>query len=230
VLCLGAVVATACSSASDNSGSVAPASGGAAGTGAFGGNDSAAGTGGSSGSGGASGSGGQGGVAPDGSAGSGAGGAAGSGAAGSGGTGAGGASGAGGAAGAAGSDGGLDAGGAGGKKDGGGFFDAGADATDTTCATFATRANCVKCCGQVHPGAIQAEIKDATPCLCQATECQTECATTICATTPKIPDAACRTCFEPKLQQGGSCAAEATAACQADPVCAPILACVAGCP
>jgi hypothetical protein len=160
-------------------------------------------------------------------AGSGAGASGGS--AGSGGAGASGGSTGSGGAGASGGSGGATggAGGSGGTAGSGGSSGFGGD---EQCATAPTQETCNNCCINTHPEGGEAAIRLTTACVCKAEHCQSDCATTQCATPPvQAPDGSpCATCIFTAIDPANTagCVDEVVQACQADTDCSAPTTCM----
>ena len=121
----------------------------------------------------------------------------------------------------------------GGKKDGSstpiGEEDAGETVSgDDACGAEATLSACGTCCGNGHKTGATNSLQMILACACAGTgakdagaagPCATACAATFCASTPKNPDAACNTCIQNSLKQGGACFDGVNAACGADKEC-----------
>jgi hypothetical protein len=84
------------------------------------------------------------------------------------------------------------------------------------CSDTTTGQECIQCCAEAHTKGYQAYMGTLIKCLCEAAQCATECATTICGTTPKNPDAACNDCINSKAQ---SCEKPLETACTASQDC-----------
>lgn len=116
---------------------------------------------------------------------------------------------------------------------------------DDECATK-TASECTDCCAGNHQAGAQTLTKAVIECGCEGKgataadggagdagaegPCATECATTLCAATPKQPDATCNTCIEKSIGQGGACAKYASDTCLADDDCKAAQECLAACP
>jgi hypothetical protein len=116
---------------------------------------------------------------------------------------------------------------------------------DDECATKSAD-ECIDCCGGNHKAGAQTLTKAVIACGCSGTgaeagdggagdagaegPCATECETTLCASTPKQPDATCNTCLKKAIGQGGACAKYASDECLADDDCKAAQECLAACP
>lgn len=111
-----------------------------------------------------------------------------------------------------------------GKRDGAttsssssGGDDAGEEpAGDDKCGAEADFDGCATCCAQNYQKGTSVLLQAAIACGCTGTgsktdagqgsgPCSADCAATICAATPKNPDAKCNTCLNSILDQGGAC-------------------------
>jgi hypothetical protein len=121
---------------------------------------------------------------------------------------------------------------------------------DDECATKSAD-DCTDCCAGNHKAGAQTLTKAVIACGCNGTgataadggagdagagdagaegPCATECETTICASTPKQPDATCNTCLTKAIGQGGACAKYASDTCLADDDCKAAQECLGACP
>lgn len=94
---------------------------------------------------------------------------------------------------------------------------------DSACAATTTQSTCQKCCNDAHPDSYTAFATTLITCACKAGNCDTQCKTTACASTPATPDATCTSCLN--TIQSGACKADLDACRAAD--CAPFFGCVA---
>lgn len=109
--------------------------------------------------------------------------------------------------------------------DGGGTpRDAGSDGPAAgACASEASRNGCITCCSNFHQDGAAAFLLATIDCLCDASRCKTDCATTLCATDLKDPDARCNQCATDK---DAECKGPVAAACAASPECVAFDKCV----
>jgi hypothetical protein len=100
---------------------------------------------------------------------------------------------------------------------------------DEVCATAPFREQCIYCCDNAHLDARAALATITAECVCQSTQCQSQCATSVCADPPTEPQGEpCTTCFTNSLDANNAqgCATPIVEACQADSVCAAPFTCV----
>jgi hypothetical protein len=97
---------------------------------------------------------------------------------------------------------------------------------DDACGAEATLQGCGSCCVQNHQAGYKVFQDSVLACVCKGTgadggvgPCATECAATICAATPKNPDAACNTCLQSSIGADGACTAKVSSDCQASTEC-----------
>lgn len=106
---------------------------------------------------------------------------------------------------------------------------------DEACGAESTLQACGTCCITNHKSGYDIFQASLLACACKGTgadggtPCATECGTTICAATPKNPDAACNTCLQASIGAGGACQEQLTADCTADKDCLAEQTCVAQC-
>jgi hypothetical protein len=106
---------------------------------------------------------------------------------------------------------------------------------DTMCAAMATKNDCGMCCIAAHKAGYDVFQKTLLDCTCKGTgadggaPCATDCATTICAATPKNADATCNACLQASINSGGACQGSVAATCQADPGCLAEQKCIQPC-
>ena len=83
---------------------------------------------------------------------------------------------------------------------------------------------CYECCEANHPGGAEPYDETLRTCLCAASACATECAESVCATTPTDPveGDACSTCINDAVD----CEAKAGAACDASAACTALAECI----
>jgi hypothetical protein len=97
-----------------------------------------------------------------------------------------------------------------------------------------TYAQCQTCCVQAHTHGQQTVQTTLTACACGASGvCQSQCASEFCAQKPIYQGDACATCMNSALAPDAGatgCYNQVTQACQADPDCGALGACLAGCP
>lgn len=99
-----------------------------------------------------------------------------------------------------------------------------AETSTGECSGEATQTACVSCCSKAHQDGAGAYLVATIDCMCQPTNCEKDCAATLCnADNPKAPDATCTTCVNGK---NGACAPSIKSACTADPNCVAFDACV----
>lgn len=119
-----------------------------------------------------------------------------------------------------------------GKKDGSATTteeDAAVEETgDDACGGSSSLEACVTCCGTNHKAGETAQLQMILACVCQGTgakdaganaPCAAACGATICASTPKNPDAACNSCLQAAVAQGGACYDGVSQACLANKDC-----------
>ena len=95
-------------------------------------------------------------------------------------------------------------------------------------ADCATAADCGVCCATNNEAEYTKFLTYLIPCVCQAGECDTDCATSYCATPPESPDATCQDCAS-NSATAGNCAT-VIGQCLGDAECAPALQCLLSCP
>lgn len=83
---------------------------------------------------------------------------------------------------------------------------------EASCADETGQQACLQCCAAEHQQGAAVYMGAVTECICDANNCADDCADTLCAETPKNPDAKCDTCFNSKQQAcnepvGTACAA-----------------------
>lgn len=106
---------------------------------------------------------------------------------------------------------------------------------DTACGAETTLQGCGTCCVTNHAAGYKTFQGSLLPCACMGTgadggaPCATECGTTICAATPKNPDATCNACLQASIGSGGACQEKLTTDCSADKDCVAEQTCVAQC-
>jgi hypothetical protein len=108
--------------------------------------------------------------------------------------------------------------------------------SDEACAAATTKAACGQCCVTNHAAGAKVIQDSVVACACMGTGadggapvCMTECATTVCATTPMNPSTACTNCLQASIAQGGGCQQAASDACKASPDCLAEQMCIAPC-
>jgi hypothetical protein len=120
-------------------------------------------------------------------------------------------------------------------KDSGGTLEdtgTGTATGDKACATETTLQACGTCCIGNHKSGYTIFQNSLLACACKGTgadggaPCATECASTICAATPKNADATCTTCLQASIGSGGACLDQLTADCTADADCVAEQTCV----
>jgi hypothetical protein len=97
---------------------------------------------------------------------------------------------------------------------------------DTVC--IQNPSTCVACCQNRHKTGTNVFISAVQGCECGAGgACQTQCATTYCATPPSQPavGSTCDTCLQTTLSTGGSCYNQVDSACNASADCVAYLNC-----
>ncbi len=111
---------------------------------------------------------------------------------------------------------------------------------DKQCAAMATQEECGQCCGMNHPSGYAVFLKALIDCSCKgigidggadggAGACATECADTLCKSTPAQPNAACNTCLQGAVGSGGACNEPISSACMADEDCMAQQKCIVPC-
>ena len=106
---------------------------------------------------------------------------------------------------------------------------------DTACGAETTLQACGTCCITNHKSGYTVFQASLLACACMGTgadggaPCATECGATICAATPKNPDATCSTCLQTSIGAGGACQEQLTTDCTADKDCLAEQTCVAQC-
>jgi hypothetical protein len=106
---------------------------------------------------------------------------------------------------------------------------------DTACAAETTLQACGTCCATNHKTGYTTFITAVVACACSGTgadggaPCATECGATLCAATPKNPDAACNTCLQASIGTGGACQEKLTTDCSADTDCVAQQKCLQPC-
>jgi hypothetical protein len=106
---------------------------------------------------------------------------------------------------------------------------------DKACGAETTLQACGTCCITNHKSGYTVFQYSLLGCACKGpgadggAPCATECATTICATTPKSPDATCSTCLQGSIDTGGACQEQVSTDCTGDKDCVAQQACVAQC-
>jgi hypothetical protein len=106
---------------------------------------------------------------------------------------------------------------------------------DTACGAETTLQACGTCCITNHQAGYKTFQASLLACACTGTgadggaPCSTECGATICAATPKNPDAACSACLQASIGAGGGCQEKLTTDCTADKDCLAEQTCVAQC-
>jgi hypothetical protein len=107
----------------------------------------------------------------------------------------------------------------------------GTDAGDVDSRCLAPDAGgCGNCCTTVHATGSKAYDSILLKCLCTTpAACQTECATTMCASPPTGPNQTCDTCVRASLANGGACIRQVTVDCAAAPDCPELNACIDKC-
>ena len=106
---------------------------------------------------------------------------------------------------------------------------------DEACGAETTLQACGTCCVTNHKTGYTVFQDSLLGCACKGTgsdggtPCATECATTICAASPKNPDATCNTCLQASIGAGGACQEQVTTDCSGNPDCLAEQTCVAQC-
>ena len=106
---------------------------------------------------------------------------------------------------------------------------------DTACGKETTLQACGTCCIGNHKSGYTIFQSSLIACACKGTgadggaPCSTDCASTICAATPKSADATCNTCLQGSISTGGACQAQLTTDCTADADCVAEQSCVTQC-
>ena len=106
---------------------------------------------------------------------------------------------------------------------------------DTACGKEATLQECGTCCITNHKSGYTVFQNSLLGCACKGTgadagaPCATDCASTICAATPKQPDATCNTCLQGSVAMGGACQQQVSDDCTADTDCVAQQKCVSQC-
>lgn len=67
-----------------------------------------------------------------------------------------------------------------------------------SCADETGQQACAQCCAADNQAGAKVYSDAVSQCMCEDANCATECAETLCASTPANPDAACNTCFGEK--------------------------------
>ena len=122
-------------------------------------------------------------------------------------------------------------------KDSGATEDTGTGTTtdDTACGKETTLQACGTCCVANHKSGYTTFQSSLFACACKGTgadggaPCATDCASTICAATPKNADATCNTCLQASISTGGACQEQLTTDCTADADCVAEQSCVTQC-
>ncbi len=105
----------------------------------------------------------------------------------------------------------------------------GGSSNQNACWSKPSYDSCFYCCLSDHPNGDDVWFNALVACACQPSYCATECATTICADSFDIPDAACDDCFFAELDPGTECDTTAEKACSTDPECVATRECESGC-
>jgi len=96
------------------------------------------------------------------------------------------------------------------------------------CAAETTQTSCQQCCATAEQPAYLAFQNALVKCGCQDTVCKTQCAASLCATTPAQPTTECQTCLG--QAQSGACKTDIEKVCTGSGACAPFAECAAvGC-
>lgn len=85
--------------------------------------------------------------------------------------------------------------------------------TDPTCAAATTNKDCQACCRTAHMDGYNAFATALVTCACKAGNCDTDCKTTVCASSPTSPDATCNACLAKVQGTGGACVSDISAVC-----------------
>ncbi len=128
-----------------------------------------------------------------------------------------------------------DSGGSSSSSSSGGGGDSGAD-PDQACGEEASLQGCAQCCATNHPTGYKTFADTLLACACEGTgadggagPCAEDCADTACNSTPAQPTAACNTCLQNSVGQGGGCQQAVSDACTAEADCLAQQKCVAQC-
>ena len=104
---------------------------------------------------------------------------------------------------------------------------------DDACKAEPTFQECGACCTATRQKGAKVVNDAVIACGCKGTgsdagvgACATECAATFCKAPPATPDAACNTCLQKAVGQGGDCSEYASAQCEAEPECVEAQACL----
>lgn len=107
---------------------------------------------------------------------------------------------------------------------------------DSACKAESTLQACATCCAKNHQTGYQTILTTTIACACKGEgadagtgPCATDCKDTLCAATPAQPTAACNTCIQNAIGQGGACQNAVATKCQADPDCVKEQSCVTPC-
>ena len=106
---------------------------------------------------------------------------------------------------------------------------------DKACAAMGTKLECGTCCITAHKTGYNTFQTALLACACKGTgadggaPCATDCAATLCASTPKTADTKCNTCLHGSINQGGACQDSIQTTCTADPDCLAEQKCVTPC-
>ncbi len=106
---------------------------------------------------------------------------------------------------------------------------------DKACGEEATLTACGTCCIANHKSGYTIFQNSLLACACKGTgadggaPCATECASTVCASTPKNADATCNTCLQGSISSGGACLDQLSTDCSADTDCVAEQTCVTQC-
>ncbi len=109
--------------------------------------------------------------------------------------------------------------GGGGKKD-----SAPPEEPQGECGGESTQQGCINCCVTKHETGSDVYFVALFDCVCQASQCATACADTMCnEENPQNPDAACNACM---AEKNATCQQSVAAACSAEPDCLAFDKCV----
>lgn len=97
-----------------------------------------------------------------------------------------------------------------------------AGTTSGTCSGTANQDSCYTCCEDTNPGALAILDQAFGDCICDATICGNECATTACNGIAPAQGSACDSCINAYY---GTCDGYATSQCQKNATCSKMLAC-----